>query len=130
MSAAVHRSPNKLWRCNSIFKLWLKLRQMGLKEYIWKGSFRGWVCWARRASIRDFGLSLAAQVGPVQNIFFLTVHYFTSFVHIAQQAGQVAVLRRLSLNKCLRPTQPFARSQWTFTRQKYRGPILEAAVGG
>jgi hypothetical protein len=40
-------------------------------------------------------------VGPVQNIFFLTVNYFNSFVPIAQQAGhwQAAVLGRLSLNK-------------------------------
>ncbi len=30
------------------------------------------VCWARRAGIRDFSLALAALVGPVQNIFFLT----------------------------------------------------------
>jgi hypothetical protein len=37
----------------------------------------------------------------VQNIFFLTGHFFTSFVSIAQQAGQAVVPRRLSLNKCL-----------------------------
>jgi hypothetical protein len=52
-----------------------------------------------------FCSGLAAPVGPVQNIFFLTVHYFTSFVPIAQQAGQAAgqapVLGRLSLCMCL-----------------------------
>ncbi len=37
-------------------------------------------------------------VEPVQNTFFLTVHYFNSFVPIAQQAGQAAVLGRLSLS--------------------------------
>jgi hypothetical protein len=57
------------------------------------------ILWACRAGTRDFCSALAALVGPVQNIFFLTVHYFHSFVHIAQQAGQaVVVLGRLSLS--------------------------------
>ncbi len=53
---------------------------------------------------------------PVQEIFalpwllysaqykifiFLAVHYFKSFVPITQQAGQAAVLGRLSLSMCL-----------------------------
>ncbi len=38
---------------------------------------------------------------PSKNNFFLAVHYLNSFVPIAQQAGQVAVLGRLSLSKCL-----------------------------
>jgi hypothetical protein len=38
---------------------------------------------------------------PEQNIFFLTVHYFNSFVPIGQQAGQAALLGRLSLSMCL-----------------------------
>jgi hypothetical protein len=39
---------------------------------------------------------------PEQDIFvLLTVHYFISFVPIAQQAGQAAVLARLSLSVCL-----------------------------
>jgi hypothetical protein len=53
------------------------------------------------AGTRDFYSALAGLVGPVQNIFFLTVHYFSSFVPIAQQAGQVAVLGRLSFSVCL-----------------------------
>jgi hypothetical protein len=53
--------------------------------------------WARRAGTRDFYPDLAAPVGPVQNIFFPTIHYFTSFVPIAQEVGQTVVLRRLSL---------------------------------
>jgi hypothetical protein len=53
-----------------------------------------WVC---PASTRDFCPALAALVDPVQNIFFLAVHYFYSFVPIAQQAGQAVVLGRLSL---------------------------------
>ncbi len=50
-------------------------------------------------------------VSPVQNSFvlpccssqpsILTVHYFNSFVPIAQQAGQAAVLGRLSLGVCV-----------------------------
>jgi hypothetical protein len=53
------------------------------------------------AGKRDFCPVSATLVGPVQNIFFLTVHYFTSFVPIAQQAGQAVVPRRLSINMCL-----------------------------
>ncbi len=63
---------------------------------------RPWlVSWACRAGTRDFCSTLAALVGPVQKIFFLAVHFFNSFVPIAQQAGQAAVLGLLSLNKCL-----------------------------
>jgi hypothetical protein len=40
-------------------------------------------------------------LGPVQNIVFLSAQYFDSFVPIAQQAGQAAVLGRLSISMCL-----------------------------
>ncbi len=43
---------------------------------------------------------MAALVGPVQNNFFLAVHYNT-FVPIAQQAVQAVVMVHLSLNMCL-----------------------------
>jgi hypothetical protein len=43
-----------------------------------KGVLPWLVRWARRASIIDFCPDLPALVGPVQNIFFLTIHYFTS----------------------------------------------------
>ncbi len=61
------------------------------------------VRWACRDGTRDFCSDLAASVSPVQNIFFLTIHlhYFNSFVPIGQQAGQAAVLGRLSLSMCL-----------------------------
>ncbi len=49
----------------------------------------------------DFGPALATLVDLVQNISFLTVHFFTSFVPIAQQARQAIVPRRLSINMCL-----------------------------
>ncbi len=53
-----------------------------------------------RPGTRDFCSALAALDGPVKK-FFLAVHYFISFVPIAQQAGQVAVLDRLSLTMYL-----------------------------
>jgi hypothetical protein len=59
------------------------------------------VRWACRLDTRYFCSALAALVGPLQNIIFLTVHYLHSFVPIAQQAGQAAVMGRLSLRMCL-----------------------------
>ncbi len=55
----------------------------------------GLSCW-----YKGFFSALAAQVGPVQNILFLTVHCFNAFVPITQPAGQAAVLGRLSLSMC------------------------------
>ncbi len=62
-----------------------------------KGVLRWLVRWVRLAGTRVFCPALAALVGPVQNILLLTVHYFTSFVPIVQQAVQAVVPRRLSL---------------------------------
>jgi hypothetical protein len=59
------------------------------------------VRWACRAGTKDFCSAVAVLVDLVQNIFFLTVHYFNSFVPTAKQAGQAAVLGRLSLSMCL-----------------------------
>ncbi len=63
------------------------------------GSFcLSWRCQYKRFL---FSLRFAALVCPVQNIIFLTIHYF-SFVPISQQAaGQAAALGRLSLSVCL-----------------------------
>jgi hypothetical protein len=66
-----------------------------------KGVIPWLVHWACRGGRRDFCFALAALVGPVENIFFLTVQYFNYFFPIAQQAGQAAVLGRLSLSVCL-----------------------------
>jgi hypothetical protein len=52
------------------------------------------VCWACRAGTRDFCSAMAALLCPVQNIFFITEHYFNSCVPIALQAGQAVVLGR------------------------------------
>jgi hypothetical protein len=38
---------------------------------------------------------------PITKYYFLTVHYFNSFAPNAQQAGQTAVMGRLSLSMCL-----------------------------
>ena len=74
---------------------------MGTHRVQMKGSFLGWFIELVVPVQEIFCPALAALVGPVQNIFSLTIHYFTSFVPIAQQAGQAVVQRRLSLNKCL-----------------------------
>ncbi len=65
---------------------WLLKLNGELKEDKWKGPFLGLL--GLSCSTRDFCSALAALVGPVQNNFFLTVHYFNSFVPIGQQAGQ------------------------------------------
>jgi hypothetical protein len=48
-----------------------------------KGLLPWLVCWACRAGTRDFCSALAALLGTVQNIFFLTVHYLNFFDPIA-----------------------------------------------
>jgi hypothetical protein len=44
---------------------------------------------------------LGCRSRPSSKYLFLTVHYFNSFVPFAQQAGQAAVLGRLSLSMSL-----------------------------
>ncbi len=56
------------------------------------------VHWARQ---RYYWSCLGCSSRPSTKYFFLTVYYFTSFVPIAQQAGQAVVPRRLPLNICL-----------------------------
>jgi hypothetical protein len=48
-----------------------------------KGVLSWLVRWACLAGTGDFCPAWAALAGPVQNIFFLVVHYFNSFVPIA-----------------------------------------------
>ncbi len=55
---------------------------------------------ACRAGTRDVCSALTALVGSTKYLL-LAVHYFNSFVPIAQQAGQAALLGRLSLIMCL-----------------------------
>ncbi len=70
---------------------------MGTQRGQMIGFFPWLVCLTRRAGTIDFCPALAALVSPVQNIIFLTIHFFTLLVPIAQQPGQAVVLGRLSL---------------------------------
>jgi hypothetical protein len=69
-----------------------------------KGAIPWLVRCACRARYRSFFSALAALVGPVQKIFYLSVLYFNPFLPVVQQAGQAAVLGRLSLSMCLWPS--------------------------
>jgi hypothetical protein len=74
---------------------------MGTQRVQIKGVLSRLVRWACRAGTKDFCSALAARVGSAHNIFFLAIHFFNSFVTITQQAGQAAVLGRMSLSVCL-----------------------------
>ncbi len=68
-------------------KLWLN-------EYIWKGLVR----WSRHAGTRDFYPAMAALVGQVQNILFLTAdtvspHLSLSPSNLGRQPCRVACLK-------------------------------------
>ncbi len=60
----------------------------GLKEYKMKGILSWLVPWTLPARTIDLCPALAALVSPIQNITFLTVHFFTLLVPVAQQPGQ------------------------------------------
>jgi hypothetical protein len=53
---------------------------MGTQRVQMKGVLSWLVRLAFRAGTRDFCSALAALVGPVQNILFLTVHYFNNII--------------------------------------------------
>jgi hypothetical protein len=89
--------------------MWEGLRQKTISRYcpfkeFWtkaKGPFLHWlVRRALPAGTRDFCPALTALVGLAQSVVFLTVHYFSSFVPIAQQARQAVMLGRRSLSMC------------------------------
>ena len=71
------------------------------KEYKRQGSFLYWFVGLIMSVQNHFCFALAAPVDPAQIFFPLTVHYFKSFVPIAQQAGQAVELGRLPLKMCL-----------------------------
>jgi hypothetical protein len=54
------------------------------------------VRWTRHAG--NFYLALAALISSVTNIIFLTAHFVTLLLPIAQQPGPSVVLGRLSLS--------------------------------
>jgi hypothetical protein len=74
---------------------------MGTYRVQMKGVFPWLIRWACCVGTGDFCPALAVLVSSVQNIFFLTVHFFNSFVSTAQQVGQAVVLGRLTLSVCL-----------------------------
>jgi hypothetical protein len=79
-----------------------------------KGILPWLVHWACSADTRDFCPALATLVSLVQNIIFLTIHFFNSFVPIAQQAGQAVVLSLLSFSMYLCLVLSFRRTGgWT-----------------
>ncbi len=69
-------SPERLARGGPCWLL--KLRWMGTHRVQMKGVLPWLVRWASRAETRDFCSALVALAGPVQSIFFLAVHYFSS----------------------------------------------------
>jgi hypothetical protein len=70
---------------------------MGTQRVQMKRVLSWLVRWNRRASTVDICLAFDALISPVENIIFLTVHFFTFLVPIIQQPGQAGVLGRLSL---------------------------------
>ncbi len=75
-----------------------------------------WALQSLHAGTRDFYPALTALVSPVQNIFFIAVHYFNSFASNTQQAGQAVAQGCLSLNVCLWSRLPGAWTRWRPTR--------------
>jgi hypothetical protein len=75
----------------------LKLRRMGTQRGQIIGFLPWLVRWTSRAGKIDFCPAFVVLVSPVRGIIFLTVHFFTLFVLIAQQPGQAGLLGRLSL---------------------------------
>jgi hypothetical protein len=70
---------------------------MGTQRLLMKAVLPWLIRRALCVSSRIFCPDLTALVGPVQHIFFFTLHYFNSFAPIAQQAWHAVVLGRLSL---------------------------------
>jgi hypothetical protein len=62
-----------------------------------KGAFSWLFCWLV-VPVHEFFFYLGFSRWPSKKYFVLAVHYLNSFVTIAQQAGQAAVLGRLSLS--------------------------------
>ncbi len=78
----------------------LKLRQIGTQRVHLKQAHLWLVRCSRVCRYRRFCSALAALVGQYI-YFFPTVHYYTSFFPIVQQAGLAVVPGRLSLPMCL-----------------------------
>ncbi len=73
--------------------------ERGLKKD-WKGSLLGWFV-GLVVQVQENLSCFRCSSRPSTKYFFLTLHFFNSFVPNAQQAGQAAVLGRLSPSVCL-----------------------------
>jgi hypothetical protein len=82
---------------------------MGNQRVEMRGVLPWRVRWTRRAGTKGVCLALSTVVSQLQNIIFLTAHFFTVLGLIAQQAWQATMLGRLSLSVCLWST--LCRSQ-------------------
>ncbi len=97
----------------------LKLIQMGTQGSTYERGLLGWF----------FGLVMLVQdifvlpCRPSTKYFFLTVHYFTSFVPNAQRAGHSVVPGHLSLSVCL-----WTAPQWMYIIE--RKPTECLPMGG
>ncbi len=56
---------------------------------------------AHRAGKRDFYPALAALVSPVENIFFLTLHYFNLCISTTQQPGWAGSRAEPPVSECV-----------------------------
>jgi hypothetical protein len=61
---------------------------MGTQGIQMKGVFPWLVRWAPCAGKKDFCPALVDAVSPVENMFFLTVQYFSSFVPLPSKLGR------------------------------------------
>jgi hypothetical protein len=66
-----------------------------------KGPFLGWLVGLVVPVPEILYPALAALVSPIQNIFFLTPHFSTLCIPVAQQPGQAVGTGCLSLYMCL-----------------------------
>ncbi len=74
---------------------------MGTQRVQMKGVLPWLVLGGLSCQYKRFLFSLGCSSQPSTNIFFLTIHFFNSFVSVNHQAGQAAVLGRLSLSMSL-----------------------------
>jgi hypothetical protein len=75
--------------------------------------------WGLSCQYKIYLSCLDCSNSPVQNMFFLTLHYFNSFILIAQQAGQAVVLGRQCLSVSLICTDELER--WPFSLSRFKG---------
>ncbi len=91
---------------------------MGTQRVQKKGVLPWLVRWALHAGTRDFCPALAALVRPVQNIFFLAVHYFFQLICPHRPLSWAVVQDRLPLIVCL----------WSYRMQALMACLLPVQI--